>query len=206
MTAVTRIQKMGRLVTAPKRPNVLGTNFCDRGLPFMLSPPMRFASGFALLTTIPEPPSPSFKRRTSRHPVYLAQPDHAGSRGRRTHVPLLADRDHHPSPCRLLTRRRVARYPNTVGMPLRRNLFRARVWKLTLLRSGPDATSRFHDLRHSYAIWLVDDGVPVNMVQRVLGHERAATTLDLYTRRSDGEDRILQALDSRDEADVEEPW
>jgi integrase len=91
-------------------------------------------------------------------------------------------------------------------MPLRRNLFRARVWKLTLLRSGPDATSRFHDLRHSYAIWLVDDGVPVNMVQRVLGHERAATTLDLYTRRSDGEDRILQALDSQDEPDVEEPW
>jgi integrase len=26
---------------------------------------------------------------------------------------------------------------------------------------------RFHDLRHSYATWLVDDGVPVNMVQRV---------------------------------------
>jgi hypothetical protein len=32
------------------------------------------------------------------------------------------------------------------------------------------------------------------MVQRVLGHELAATTLDLYTRRSDGEDRILRAL------------
>jgi integrase len=41
---------------------------------------------------------------------------------------------------------------------------------------------RFHDLRHSYATWLVDDGVPVNMVQRVLGHERSSTTLDLYTR------------------------
>jgi hypothetical protein len=44
------------------------------------------------------------------------------------------------------------------------------------------------------------------MVQRVLGHERAAKTLDLYTRRSDGEGRIFQALDSRNEADVEEPW
>ncbi|MEN3267439.1 tyrosine-type recombinase/integrase [Pseudonocardia sp.] len=44
---------------------------------------------------------------------------------------------------------------------------------------------RFHDLRHSYATWLVDDGVPVNMVQRVLGHERSSTTLDLYTRRTD---------------------
>lgn len=36
---------------------------------------------------------------------------------------------------------------------------------------------RFHDLRHSRATWLVDDGVPVNMVQRVLGHERSSTTL-----------------------------
>ncbi|MBV9013742.1 MAG: hypothetical protein JO272_17175 [Pseudonocardiales bacterium] len=33
--------------------------------------------------------------------------------------------------------------------------------------------------------WLVDDGVPVNMVQRVMGHERSSTTLDLYTRRTD---------------------
>ncbi|MGH4012090.1 MAG: tyrosine-type recombinase/integrase [Pseudonocardiaceae bacterium] len=42
-------------------------------------------------------------------------------------------------------------YPNTVGMPLRRTLFRTRVWKPTLLRSGLDPTLRFHDLRHSYA-------------------------------------------------------
>jgi hypothetical protein len=52
---------------------------------------------------------------------------------------------------------------------------------------------RFHDLRHSYATWLVDDGVPPNMVQRVMGHERSATTLDLYTRRTDNSGRILQA-------------
>jgi hypothetical protein len=31
----------------------------------------------------------------------------------------------------------------------------------------------------------VDDGVPPNMVQRVIGHERASTTLDLHTRRTD---------------------
>jgi integrase len=57
---------------------------------------------------------------------------------------------------------------------------------------------RFHDLRHSYATWLVDDGVPPNMVQRVLGHERASTTLDLYTRRTDESSRILRALDDED--------
>ncbi|HEX3813715.1 MAG TPA: tyrosine-type recombinase/integrase [Mycobacteriales bacterium] len=43
---------------------------------------------------------------------------------------------------------------------------------------------RFHDLRHSYATWLVSDGVPVNDVQRVMGHENASTTLDRYTHSS----------------------
>ncbi|MEN3303454.1 tyrosine-type recombinase/integrase, partial [Pseudonocardia sp.] len=47
----------------------------------------------------------------------------------------------------------------------------------------------------SYATWLVDDGVPPNMVQRVMGHERSSTTLDLYTRRTNNSDRILRALD-----------
>lgn len=61
---------------------------------------------------------------------------------------------------------------------------------------------RFHDLRHSYATWLVDDGVPPNMVQRVMGHERASTTLDLYTRRTADASRILAALtdDEEDES------
>jgi hypothetical protein len=54
---------------------------------------------------------------------------------------------------------------------------------------------RFHDLRHSYTTWLVDDGVPPDLVQRVMGHECATTTLDLYTRRTDNGDRILAALD-----------
>jgi integrase len=60
---------------------------------------------------------------------------------------------------------------------------------------------RFHDLRHSYATWLIDDGVPVNMVQRVLGHERSSTTLDLYTRRTDDPSRVLRALDDEDDPD-----
>ncbi|GAA4860648.1 hypothetical protein GCM10023403_26310 [Pseudonocardia benzenivorans] len=64
---------------------------------------------------------------------------------------------------------------------------------------------RFHDLRHSYATWLVDDGVPPNMVQRVLGHERSSTTLDLYTRRTDDGDRILRALDDPDDDEPDDP-
>ncbi|MDX6226642.1 MAG: hypothetical protein QOI76_32 [Frankiales bacterium] len=44
------------------------------------------------------------------------------------------------------------------------------------------------------------------MVQRVLGHEKSSTTLDLYTRRTDNSDRILQALtDPDDPQDPEDP-
>jgi integrase len=65
---------------------------------------------------------------------------------------------------------------------------------------------RFHDLRHSYATWLLDDGVPPNMVQRVMGHERASTTLDLYTRRTEDPRRILRALgDAADDDPNDDP-
>jgi integrase len=132
-------------------------------------------------------------------------------------------------------------FANEVSKPLRRTLFRARIWRPALVRAGmlgtltvindntvragwTDNTGatltkefltereavihiaksctgglRFHDLRHSYATWLVDDGVPINMVQRVMGHERSSTTLDLYTRRTDDHSRILQALDDDDD-------
>ncbi|MEH0822568.1 MULTISPECIES: tyrosine-type recombinase/integrase [unclassified Micromonospora] len=56
---------------------------------------------------------------------------------------------------------------------------------------------RFHDLRHAYATWLVTDGVPINLVQRVMGHEQASTTLNRYTHTPDDyAARVLAALDS----------
>jgi integrase len=128
-------------------------------------------------------------------------------------------------------------FRNSSNGPLRRTLFRARVWRPALVRAGllgdvaelepdrwraswPDATGailsaefttepdavrhvaktaagglRFHDLRHSYATWLVSRGLPVNDVQRVMGHERASTTLDMYTHASNhGDDHIRAAF------------
>jgi len=50
---------------------------------------------------------------------------------------------------------------------------------------------RFHDLRHSYATWLITEGVPVNVVQRVMGHQQASTTLNRYTHApGDYQDRV----------------
>jgi integrase len=54
---------------------------------------------------------------------------------------------------------------------------------------------RFHDLRHSYATWLISDGVPINVVQRVMGHEQASTTLNFYVHASDDyEDDVRDAF------------
>lgn len=86
-------------------------------------------------------------------------------------------------------------FASEAGTPLRRSNFRRRVWAPALRRAGLPASLRFHDLRHSYATWLVSDGVPVNMVQRVMGHQKASTTLDRYTHTPDDyAERVRGAL------------
>ena len=52
------------------------------------------------------------------------------------------------------------------------------------------------DTSRSYTTWLVSDGVPVNVVQRVMGHEQASTTLNRYTHTPDDcSVRVLAAFD-----------
>jgi hypothetical protein len=54
---------------------------------------------------------------------------------------------------------------------------------------------RFHDLRHSYATWLVSDGVPVNDVAKVVGHEQTSTTLNRYTHSThDLDSQVLRLV------------
>jgi integrase len=155
-----------------------------------------------------------------------------------------------------LLRDHLRRYPymptgevfaNEARGPLRRTLFRSRVWRPALVRAGllgkvireDDKTYRavwqdehglehtavfrsearavrevatdaaggltFHHLRHSYATWLVSDGVLVNDVQKLMGHSRASTTLDLYTHFRKTLDPRVTELFADDSLTLDDP-
>ena len=61
--------------------------------------------------------------------------------------------------------------------------------------------SRFHDLRHSYAVISLQNGDDVKTVQATLGHHTAAFTLDVYGHVSnkmyrDSADRMERFIDN----------
>jgi integrase len=53
----------------------------------------------------------------------------------------------------------------------------------TLERAGLPSI-RLHDTRHTYATWLLEQGVSPKVVQTMLGHSRIAMTLDIYSHVS----------------------
>ncbi len=60
--------------------------------------------------------------------------------------------------------------------------FTTRAWKSAAKRAGiPDLT--FHDLRHTWASWMLQKGVPVNVVQE-LGGWKTREAMDIYARFS----------------------
>ena len=67
-----------------------------------------------------------------------------------------------------------------------------------LARDAGLPTIRLHDLRHSAATMMLEEGVPVKVVSTILGHSRVQTTMDTYqavTRASlDGAAERLDAL------------
>lgn len=83
-------------------------------------------------------------------------------------------------------------------------------WARAHLHPAADAAGvprfRVHDLRHTYASWLVQAGVPLYEVQRVLGHSSITTTQRYAHLAPDAYDRVEQALALQDrESPVSQP-
>ena len=74
-------------------------------------------------------------------------------------------------------------FVNSVGRPLSEAAFRKR---LRTISSQLDITPHItpHQFRHAAATMLIEEGVDIRLVQRMLGHASIATT-EIYTRVSD---------------------
>lgn len=60
--------------------------------------------------------------------------------------------------------------------PLRNSNFTKRVWRPALKEAGIADVTRIHDLRHTAASLMIQDGAPLFLLQRQLGHASIVTT------------------------------
>jgi integrase len=70
-------------------------------------------------------------------------------------------------------------FPNTIGRPEDPRSFARREF-LPLLRKSDLPRIRFHDLRHTAATLLLEEGINPKVVQEMLGHAHISITLGLY--------------------------
>lgn len=89
-------------------------------------------------------------------------------------------------------------WPGKGGAPLD-NVKRA--WG-SVLRSAKVESFRWHDLRHTFASWLVMRGVPLNTVRDLLGHADIKTTLRYAHLAPDHRAEAVAALNSRSSAEA----
>jgi integrase len=72
-------------------------------------------------------------------------------------------------------------------------------WRRALRAAGLATGTRFHDLRHTAASWLIQDGVSFKEVQEQLGHASIGITLDRYSHldRQRSRDNVRRAMSAR---------
>jgi integrase len=83
--------------------------------------------------------------------------------------------------------------PAPMGGALDDHNFGRRQWADAVALAGVDHV-RLHDLRHTYASWLVQDGVSIQEVQRILGHASIVTTMRYAHLGQSQDELVLRAL------------
>jgi integrase len=69
-------------------------------------------------------------------------------------------------------------FPSSIGTPLDPSNLRLD-FKRVIERAGIPKV-RFHDLRHTAASLMLNNGIPVIVVSKILGHSKPSVTLDIY--------------------------
>jgi len=55
------------------------------------------------------------------------------------------------------------------------------IWRVCYKKAGIEKI-RFHDLRHTFASLLIEQGENPKYIQKQMGHSKVSTTLDIYAR------------------------
>ena len=69
-------------------------------------------------------------------------------------------------------------FPSKIGTPLNPSNLRLDFNRVLERAGGPRV--RFHDLRHTAASLMLNNGIPVIVVSKILGHSKPSITLDIY--------------------------
>ena len=83
------------------------------------------------------------------------------------------------------------------GSPLRNSNFRHRIWKPAIEEAGLSDKTRLHDLRHTAASLMVQDGASLFLLQKQLGHASIATTQRYSHLYPDQGIDLAERMDSR---------
>ena len=73
-----------------------------------------------------------------------------------------------------------------------------RHFKPAVVAAGLPERLRFHDLRHTAAALMIDEGASLEQVKKILGHSSIRVTSDTYRHLFDGHaDELMKGLDAR---------
>ena len=89
-------------------------------------------------------------------------------------------------------------FPGPEGGPLRHGNFYTHHFKPPVRQAGLPETLRFHDLRHSFAGFLIAEGAHPRAIMERMGHSSITVTLNTYGHILPGlEEQLTEALDTR---------